>query len=206
MGTNSTVKFQHLTICRSRLYPEDTPISLIQDQIGLILGGFWAIVQANIVWRSSIFSTISSCSHAFAMKIPVFTETGRIQILHFSVQLWPHVTSWRWTKLKKVNIVAKNVSIVLSNQSNSRSYLLSSVMKNTISFCSIGLFFREKWVWGQRLGSQNQSYHRFFKWLALRANQYWNNFGRSSIQIPVIPVLLFFFFIFEPIFQLWAHF
>ena len=127
MGTNSTVKFQHLTICRSRLYPEDTPISLIQDQIGLILGGFWAIVQANIVWRSSIFSTISSCSHAFAMKIPVFTETGRIQILHFSVQLWPLVTSWRWTKLKKVNIVAKNVSIVLSNQSNSRSYLLSSV-------------------------------------------------------------------------------
>ena len=122
-----TVKFQHLTICRSRLYPEDTPISLIQDQIGLILGGFWAIVQANIVWRSSSFSTISSCSHAFAMKIPVFTETGRIQILHFSVQLWPLVTSWRWTKLKKVNIVAKNVSIVLSNQSNSRSYLLSSV-------------------------------------------------------------------------------
>ena len=127
MGTNSTVKFQHLTICRSRLCPEDTPISLVQDQIGLILGGFWAIVQANIVWRSSIFSTISSCSHAFAMKIPVFTETGRIQILHFSVQLWPLVTSWRWTKLEKVNIVAKNVSIVLSNQSNSRSYLLSSV-------------------------------------------------------------------------------
>ena len=74
-------------------------------------------------------------------------------------------------------------------------------MKNTITFCSIGLFFREKWVWGQRLGSQNQSYHRFFKWLALRANQYWNNFGRSSIQIPVIPVLLFFFLFLSPFFN-----
>ena len=72
-------------------------------------------------------------------------------------------------------------------------------MKNTITFCSIGMFFREKWVWGQRLRSQNQSYHRFFKRLALRANRCWNNFGRSSIQIPVIPVLLLFFYF-------WAHF
>ena len=74
-------------------------------------------------------------------------------------------------------------------------------MKNTITFCSIGLFFREKWVWGQRLGSQNQSYHRFFKWLALRANRCWNNFGRSSIQIPVIPVLFCFFLFLSPFFN-----
>ena len=51
-----TVKFQHLTICRSRLCPEDTPISLVQDQIGLILGGFWAIVQANICLTEFKFS------------------------------------------------------------------------------------------------------------------------------------------------------
>ena len=74
-------------------------------------------------------------------------------------------------------------------------------MKNTITFCSIGLFFREKWVWCQRLRSQNQSYHRFFNLLALRANRCWNNFGRSSIQIPVIPVLLLFFLFLSPFFN-----
>ena len=121
-----------MSICHSRLYPEDTPIFWeVETQLDPILG-FWVITLVNKVgWSWNFdqrFPPVCLTVTELFLKNSIFYDHRSSSKFEFLVQFWAQFTPLKTKILPKTKIFPETGSLGLSNYTSPRSQINQGIL------------------------------------------------------------------------------